>query len=85
MIRIKSKTMKDANQGNHQLMTFLLGVAAGVAITYLLSSEDKQEIFDKVRHKASHLREDMDKLIEKGKNIVNDVTKYLHDQNESHS
>jgi hypothetical protein len=77
--------MEKEHTNSHHLTTFLLGVTAGVIITYLLISDDKQELFDQITNKAQRLRNDLGDMIHKGKNIASEFSEYFQSKTESDS
>lgn len=77
--------MEKEHANSHHLTTFLLGVTAGVIITYLLISDDKQELFDQITNKAQRLRNDLGDVIHKGKNVVSELSEYFQSKTEPNS
>jgi hypothetical protein len=77
--------MEKEHANRHHLTTFLLGVTAGVVITYLLISDDKQELFDQITNKAQRLRNDLGDMIHKGKGMVSELSEYFQSKTESNS
>lgn len=55
------------------LFSFLLGAAAGAAVGYLLASGKAEELTSDLKETAEHLKNEIDKQVERGKEIIEEV------------
>jgi gas vesicle protein len=55
------------------LVGFIAGVAAGAGIYALLKSEKGQELVNEIKDVASKWKEEIDGLLQKGKDVAEDV------------
>jgi gas vesicle protein len=55
-------------------LAFAFGAAVGAAVAYFLTTEKGEETIDELKEVASKLKNDIEANIEKGKEIIKDIS-----------
>jgi hypothetical protein len=63
------------HKGAKLVLAFLAGAAVGAAVGYFMNSDKKDEIFAKVKDKASKIKDDLAEEIKKGKTVIENLRK----------
>jgi len=63
------------NNSAKMIMVFLAGATVGAAIGYFLNSDKKDELVDKIKKGASHLKQSIDDSLGKAKDVVDSIKK----------
>jgi uncharacterized protein YjbJ (UPF0337 family) len=54
-------------------LAFLIGAAAGAAVAYLITSGKAEELSEDLKETAGKVKDELDKQLEKGKEMVEDL------------
>ena len=60
-------------------VTFIAGVAVGAAIGYYLATEDKEQLMEDLKDSAGKIRDELEREMEKGRQVVNDIKTRVND------
>ncbi len=65
------------NRKSGNLLLFILGAAAGAAITYFLTSDEGKELVDELKQKSKTMKDEVNAEMEKGKTLLTDLLNTL--------